>query len=616
MKSNVSDFVEMAQCIYKDAVARCFADVSDLRDIDTLVSRVKDEGMSFLTITLPNFCKDFERSLAAGYIDSSLFRNFRKNGSIPAFLQGMTSLIFDQETGRIINDSELKCSPNDVSSIVEAVRQICLSFKKVEIECTPKRVFESLEAFIDIERSFDTFSLQEPELHDFREVSGLLWDIPISNLDISECDPRHGPGATADKRMGNHKFEWRNWHDRLEHYFPFVGNAYPLGIETYSKDFENVTIVSQDAEQPVKVTPVPKTLKGPRIIAVEPCCMQYAQQGIRDVLYAMLESYRLTKGHVNFRDQSINQRLAIDSSKTGRLATIDLSDASDRVPRDLALEMFRSNPDIQGAIDACRSTSAIMPDGRIIGPLRKFASMGSALCFPVEAMYFYTICVMALLKTHNLPATRGNCFKVSRELYVYGDDIVVPSAEADFVLDYLRKYNCKVNTSKSFWTGRFRESCGVDAYDGTVVSPTYIGKLPPENKRQPDRIISWVATANLFEKRGYWRTAQFLFDRVESIIGPLPYISETTQGLGRNSLLGYRRPTGRWNRHLHRFEIKAMVPSPVYRSGRLENYAALSASLKKLSGLRSLDAQRDSKHLEQFALHGSVTLKSRWVPLH
>lgn len=621
MKSNelpervTSDFVELAQTVYIDACAKCTADVSDLRDLDTIKSRVKHQGISFLTITLPNFCRDFERSLAEGKIDSTRFQYFRKRGLIPAFLQGLTSLIFDRETGRIFNESQLRVAPSELSLLIECVRQICLTFKKVEIDCTPQRVQSALESFIEIERSFNDFSPSVEDIERFKLVSFMLWSRCLVNFDLASCTPKHGPGATAERISGNLKYSWRLWHDRLEPYFPLLGNAYPEGMPPEAKELELVTIVSQEQEQPVRVTPVPKTLKGPRIIAIEPCCMQYIQQGIRDRLYDVLESYPMTAGHVNFRDQSINQVLAVNSSFDGRLATIDLSDASDRVPRSLAMSMFDSNPDLRDAIDACRSSRAEMPDGRIIGPLGKFASMGSALCFPVEAMYFYTICVMALLEEQNLPATWRNCYSVSRGLYVYGDDIIVPSANADVVLDYLRKYNCKVNMNKSFWTGRFRESCGIDAYAGYEVTPTYLGTLPPENKRQPDRIISWTETGNLFYKKGYWRTASLLFRRVERIIGKLPYVSENSEGLGRISYLGYQS-IGRWNAKYHRFEIRAWVPSPVYRKAKLGGYAALSASLKKLGKLRNLLAQRDPLHLERFALHGAVVLKRRWVPTH
>jgi hypothetical protein len=359
--------------------------------------------------------------------------------------------------------------------------------------------------------------------------------------------------------------------------------------------------------------------------------MQYIQQGIRDLLYEGIESYWFTSGHINFADQSINQRLALESSKTGQLATIDLSDASDRVPRDLALEMFNVHPEFQAAVDACRSTRAEMPDGQIIGPLRKFASMGSALCFPVEAMYFYTICVMALLKVQNLPVTSQNCFKVSRSLYVYGDDILCPSTHAEFVLDYLRKYNCKVNSAKTFYTGKFRESCGTDAYDGALVTPTYVKHMPPKDRHQSNELISWTATANFFYKRGYWRTASFMYSYIEAIIGPLPYISDSTPGLGRISYMDFRT-IGRWNKELHRPEVRLMVPCPVFRTGKLEGYAALGASLSRLGGLQNpslpdilareadreiyrLMLAKDPSHLERYALHGAVTLKRRWVPV-
>lgn len=615
MKSNVSDYLEVARCVYIDASAKCSADVSDLRDLETIRARIKEEGLSFLTITLPNFCADFEKSLSLGYVDSKLFRSFRKSRAIPAFLQGMLSRIFNHETGRIydehhnVNQHHGAC---DSSIVVECVRQICLTFKKLELECTLPRVRSALASYVEIEQSVKMFSLPSEDADEFSKVSSVLWGNMLGAIRTDMLVPRHGPGATAERISGNRKYVWGNWHERLEPYFPFLGNAYPVSAYE-SKEFEMVTLVNQGQEQPVRVTPVPKTLKGPRIIAIEPCCMQYAQQAIRSVLYDTIESSSLTAGHVNFRDQSVNQKIALSSSSTGRFATIDLSDASDRVPRDIALEMFRSNPDLLDAIDACRSTRAEMPDGTVIGPLAKFASMGSALCFPVESMYFYTICVAALLRGHNLPVTTANVRYVSRSIYVYGDDIVVPSAYADIVLDYLQKYNCKVNPNKSFVTGKFRESCGVDAYDGRLVTPTYLRQLRPENKRQAGNLISWVSTANAFFKKGYWRTASFMFSKCERILGPLPYVSETSPGLGRISYKG-TQSIGRWNGKLHRFEVKLWTPQPVYRTDELGGYGALVKSLLKLEGLQDLSVSRDSSHLERSALYGAVALKLRWVP--
>lgn len=107
MKSHESDQVGLVREIYKDISAKCIALQFDERDMMTIMSRVEHEGISFLTITLPTFGKDFERSLSRGFIDSSCFLSFKKHGAIPAFLQGMLSQVFDQITGGILNEDEL-----------------------------------------------------------------------------------------------------------------------------------------------------------------------------------------------------------------------------------------------------------------------------------------------------------------------------------------------------------------------------------------------------------------------------------------------------------------------------------------------------------------------------
>lgn len=613
MKSNVSDQMRLMEAIYIDATMKCTADVFDLRDLETIRSRIEHEGLSFLTLTLPEFARDFERSLQNEQVDSTCFRNFRKHGSIPAFLQGMTSQLFNQKTGRIYDVEKNSTEAQEHIVLVESVRQICLAFKKIEISCSPEKEAAAFGNFIAIEQDFSNFQLQAEDEEVFLAVSDVLWTPIIGRINLNDCEPRHGPGATAERKSGNQKYVWTEWADRLEPYFPLIGNGYPLGLPPESEELKKLSILPTGQERPVRVVSVPKTLKSPRIIAIEPCCMQFAQQGIRDELYSIIESHWLTAGHVNFRDQGVNQLLALSSSDDGQLATIDLSDASDRVPRSLALAMFRCNPDIQDAIDACRSDSAQMPTGEIISPLRKFASMGSALCFPVEAMYFYTICVVALLRIQNLPVTLRNIYQVSRDVHVYGDDIIVPATYAVSVLDHLQKYNCKVNANKTFYRGCFRESCGVDAYRGAPVTPVYIRSKRPKNRQNSSELVSWTSTANLFYLKGYWRTASLMRYYVEKVLGPLPYVSKESSALGHISYLGYRSYE-KWNRKLHRLEIKAWVPSPVYRIDKLEGYAALSKSVLGLTDRKDPFDPTDRSSLERSALHGAVTLKRRWVP--
>jgi len=585
---------------------KCSADVFDLRDLETIKSRVENEGVSFLTITLPQFSKDFERSLEIGFIDPACFTGFHrlKHEAIPEFLQGMLGQIFDRKTGKVFSYESLDqhssidgLAASDFPTIVESVRQICRTFSKVELDCTPKRVKSALDSFYEIERELQEFKASDEKHSKFLAVSRVLWDNMVRDFIPSNILPKHGPGATADKISGNGKYIWRRWHDRLEHYFPLVDNGYPLGIPLESEELEIVTIIPQDDEQPVRVITVPKTLKSPRVIAVEPVCMQYVQQGIRDYLYDKLETYWLTGGRINFRDQSINQQLALASSSDGQLATIDLSEASDRVPLDLAIRMLDGNLDLRDSVLACRSTKAQLPDGRIISPLRKFASMGSALCFPIEAMYFYTVCVLALLDANDLSYTQRNIFLVSRDVYVYGDDIIVPSTNADVVLDYLQEYHCKVNSAKTFYRGNFRESCGLDAFNGYEVTPTYIRHVCPENKRQYNSLISWCATANLFYKKGYWRTCTLMFNKLEKILGSLPYVSETASVLGRYSFLGYESAE-RWNRDLQRLEVRGWSPKPVYRSDELDGWSALMKCFMKMQSRERI------KYLDTSPFHG------------
>jgi len=611
MKSNVSDFLELARRIYIDACLHCVAKVSK-RDLLTIRSRVQKQGLSFLTITLPDFCSDFERSLELGQVDPSLFRYFRKSGAIPAFLQDMLGRIFDKETGRILNEN-----PQKIATIIRSVRQICLTFKKTKLPCTPSRERKALEGFVQTELEFNDLQIPESDVSRFREVSFLLWNRVTIRMDINTMVPKHGPGNTAERCSPNGKYRWDYWCDRLEPYFPLVGVGYPISIGSatpYYEEFKKVKIASPEEELPSRVVQVPKTLKSPRTIAIEPCCMQFAQQGIRDQLYSVLESDSLTRGHINFADQSVNQRLAMASSIDGRLATIDLKDASDRVPRSLALEMFNGNPVIRDAIDSCRSTKAVLKDGRIVH-LQKFASMGNALCFPVEAMYFYTLSVLALLDKRDLPVSRRSIENVSADVYVYGDDLIVPSDDATVVFDYLQRFNCKVNTRKTFYRGLFRESCGVDAYGGIEVTPIYITRRPPENLRDSSEIIGWVATANALYKQGFFQASDYMFKHIEGIVGFLPHLPENSGGLGKE-FYGINPPSViRRSIFTQVREIRTWVPSPKYLIDPLDGFAALSKSLSKLDKLKDLTEIRDKQPLKRSVRHGAATLKRRWIPV-
>lgn len=626
MKSNASQLLDLGLRILKDAAAKCYTDtVADWpRDFRTMKSRVRREGLSFMTITLSNFGSDFERALDLGRIDSTLFSGWKKRGCLPAFLQGFTSLVFAQ-------DGFLKENA-DVAAI-EGIRQICYAFKKILLPCTPEREAGAISAYLAMERDLHVFSM--PDDRYFNMVSDLLWGSVFGNrLDCQELTPKHGPGATGEGIKGNSKYLHRTWHVRLQPCFPFDTTAYSDTI-TGSEQLEDVKFLQEEEELPVKVTLVPKTLKTPRVIAIEPVCMQYTQQALMSFLVQKLTSHWITAGHLNFDDQSVNQRLALTASQTGKLATLDLSSASDRVPLSGVRRMLRVCPDLMGALEDTRSTRAKLPTGEVI-TLSKFASMGSATCFPIEAMYFYTCILASLLEQSGKPLTFSTLFTLSRDVYVYGDDLIVPTDAVDGIIQTLARFNCKVGLNKSFWTGRFRESCGVEAYNGEYVTPTYIRRLRPNDSRSASELLSWVATSNQFYLRGYWLTAAFMKESVERLLRRrLPLVESTAAGLGWvNYQGGYS--VHRWNNSLHRYEVRTLVPSPVYRPDPLDGPPALMKfllsstkrgeslpepiSITKASGeygsfLLSDDllTARKRDHLHRSVRYGAVSMKSRWI---
>lgn len=532
----MKSLVRLAHVILLDAGMMCGTDTQ--RDYETIVSRVKSEGSSFLTITLPDFCKAFERALEEKSIDNVSFPGFsrprsglKKSGKagIPSFLQGILCQIFDKESGLLLGE------PN-VNAIF-AVRQICLLFKKIELTCSRRRVRAAFVRYAEIEAQMIQAAEADPIKHSLlKGCFYFLYAKVMSKLSAKllnyDLVPKHGPGATAERISGNQKYELLSWPERLQGMFPIdqfgVANPYWLMDPWY---VNRIKWLAPEHEPPVRVITVPKTMKSPRIIAIEPVSMQYSQQAIAMALTGDIESDRLLSGQINFSDQMVNRRLALESSKHRRYATIDLSEASDRVAFWLVQSMFNEDEPAWHAIAACRSARAQLPEtSGLTMPLelKKFASMGSALCFPVEAMVFYAICLCGVIESKEgllYGLSTKDIQKYAGEVFVYGDDIIVPASAVQTVRHWLEAFGLKVNESKTFARGNFRESCGMDAYDGHDVTPCYLRRMPPSSWHDANEIVSYVSFANQLYKKGLWQTAAYVRREVEDLTGPLPFRS-------------------------------------------------------------------------------------------
>lgn len=574
--ASLKSLMRLLYCVLHDAGTQCSTSID--RDWKTIQSRSKHEGLSFITITLPNFAKGLLRALERGKAIPSDFVGFhtRRGRCLPELFQGFTGLVFDVE-GDVLN------APN--TDAVDAIRQICVAFSKIRLECTRERRLAAEAAFLACEREVSRFRVKEWPLREvFRHVCGHLYSTVLSSVSSSllngELVPRHGPGSTEDHTIGNRKYGSLRWSSRLQRSH-FEVDRYLFS--SYSELADNSNLEGDDCglgvefvkrEPPVRVVFVPKTLKTPRVIAIEPVWQQYCQQALLRCLVPLLEGETSpVRGHVNFEKQAVNGAMALENSRTREFATLDLSEASDRVNAALVAEILRPFPALRKAVFSCRSKYAKTPSGHVV-PLKKFASMGSALCFPFEAMVFNAIVVSRILVHRNLRPTSRNIRTCQRDVFVYGDDILCRSTEVEAVVDGLHSAGLKVNLAKTFAKSHFRESCGTDAFNGSVTTPVYVRSLPPESARSTSELLSWVSTSNLFYKKGYWKTAQWLRDFIEAIVGVVPHTAEDSSVVGWYSFSG-TRSVQRWNPTLHRFEVRSFTAKPLKYRDPLDGYRAM-----------------------------------------
>lgn len=440
-----------------------------------------------------------------------------------------------------------------------------------------------------------------------KRVVSLVFGPLLSNLDerIYQGDlvPKHGGGATADRKVGNEKWEQDEWTERLETLFPYVEYVLPNARfwehgqpGSFPSPYDSVQTtpvryLSPWDERPAKMVSVPKTHSTPRLIAEEPTCMQYVQQAIARPLMSLIERDRVASWFTGFEQQWPNQAMAQIGSEDGSLATLDLSEASDRVGNWIVEVLFEDFPWFVEAIQATRSRTIQLPSGEVF-PLRKFASMGSAMTFPIEAMVFTAITLEAVLRTDARPFTQRSIKSLRDVVRVYGDDIIVPTHCAETVIESLELFGLKVNRHKSFWSGEFRESCGKEYWKGHDVSITRFRKAAPASLRDVENIVSWVETRNLFSEDLRWpHTVQLLDGFLEGLLGHFPWVQPSSVLLGRTrpdrlyqvdrvSEVRYQNPL-----------TKGWVTRPKLRKQQLDGPPALLKCLLTTVGMQDVDEE-------------------------
>jgi len=535
-------------CTANEMAVRCCT--SATFDIKTVERRIEHEGLSFLAITLANYGKAIEKWLNQGFVVPSDCPAFGRGShtGLPIFLKGFLGRVFSPSSGVLLDVPDIEA--------IFALRQLTLMFSKIALPqdepfgkstrvVNPRRERRAMSDFIQCEKDVkrSDYMLDPSFMEDFKRIGKLLYTDLFAKMDrdvhFARLVPKHGPGAVADRLSSNAKWDQRTWTTRLQQAMP--AEEFLIPNLSFKKELDrDLTFLEPGAEIPVRVITVPKTLKTPRIIAVEPTAMQYAQQAIlRSFLLSWREDGFLS--HViGMDDQDPNRVLASKGSHSGDLATLDLSEASDRVSYQHVRALLEDFPELLRAVDSCRSRKADVPGHGVIR-LAKYASMGSALCFPFEAMVFLTIILVGIERELSTPLSRKKVIKLfSEQVRVFGDDLIVPRDYVLSVVDELEAFGYRVNTGKSFWIGRFRESCGREYYDGQDVSIVKVRQVLPTRRQNASGVIAAVSLRNQFYWSGLWKSAAWMDCYIERLLKVFPNVAPSSPLLGRESALGYQ----------------------------------------------------------------------------
>lgn len=258
----------------------------------------------------------------------------------------------------------------------------------------------------------------------------------------------------------------------------------------------------------------PKTALTDRAIGIEPSINVFYQLGYGRILRKRLRN--ATGWDLN-KAQDRHRLVAMLSSVSRAFATLDLSNASDTVCRNLVRILVPRQWVF--VLEALRSSTTEV-DGKTVY-LEKFSSMGNGFTFELETILF------AAIASTVLESTETGSGRLGEDLFVFGDDIIVPERATRAVTAALNFCGFTVNKDKSFsGESRFRESCGGDFFDGRAVRPFFLKDEPRELTQKYALVNSltrlWGADRIREDpdKLRCWRRAVDLIPRRHRLFGP------------------------------------------------------------------------------------------------
>lgn len=568
------------------------------RDLKRLHSAIDSHGIRFALDTMPDFRKHFDTCLGHRRLTSSHLIHFgsdKRGGTIPRLFRGLILRVFDR-------NGALKHCPD--SRAIFWIRQLLGAVRKLKLESSAKDQGNAVSGFLKTDQevrdgclswadhsSFDPRAAQDLSFKDLlapldssvKFLPGLeptdsnlpygllekvqqVADLVSSQLGVFNPEDwrfRHGPGAVSDQPFGSYRYDFKSWPDRLDRVFPWEDFAFANYSQVPTLSLDSRRAQELRKEFPARLLAVPKTLSKPRLIASEPTCLQWAQQCIKSYFYQRTRE-TFIRNFVDFTRQDRNGSLALAASQCGSHATIDLSEASDRVSLWHVERLFRRLPSLLDALQASRSAYIEQRVDRFLprySRIRKYSTMGNATIFPVQSLFFMSLALGTLFYKRGLTVNFTNMRRIGRTaVLVFGDDIIVPDDCSGLLVELLHGLHLKVNARKTFLEGNFRESCGVDAYGGTNVTSVSILDVP--RRAGPGSIVSSVDVHNNLAEAGLLHTAAYIRKTASrAVSNKIRFVKHGSGLFGWSDLLGtYPTCTRvRWNKYLQVREEQCLV---------------------------------------------------------
>jgi hypothetical protein len=534
----------------------------------SVLARSAASTKCFYLLDLPSLGKSIYRSFETGYLEP--VANFAYRHNRPVFLKELFSLLYDREG--------ILRSFSDYPKLIITARkllQLCMVFYKYEdIPCADNS--DALVAqFKELQLSRKDFLSKIDDLQTLSILSKarvLILKV-LGNHDPRDIMPYHGSGVVKTQEAN-----WEKW--TIHPYYPKLQELYPDDAYMFAS-LSHVCDTWQLLEDRetrdaigVRITFVPKNASTKRMIAVEEAYPQYLKMGLMDRLYEIIQSNPLTKGYVNFNSQEENRFAAQLGSIDRSLCTIDLSSASDSVYKDLVAYLFPK--DWAKALLLTRAEFAEYGEDSF--PLETFATMGSACCFPVEALVFWAVTSACVGHTCN---------------FVYGDDIICDNDAFSKVHDAFNRLGFMVNEGKSYHNGPFRESCGGDFILGEDVS---VVRLIHDVHTNLESTIEFIN--NVGKKYGE-SCSDALYRCITDEIGFLPLT--TDRNLASTAVVRSTRSAAndcflrrRYNRALQRYEYRVRSRRPSTKKGKDAWFETMRSTLRR--GHRSTSGSYDDSN--------------------